>query len=188
MALTHFKGALTHLMEGCVIYMSLQTKVLAFFARQAIARTSSLLSTSTMNLLRFGLLALALGAASCATIANETPEPPPKLGPLQSTTYLQCVRVANGRVAQAPCIQNELAWQKDQLNKLHNRLASLLKAEQRTALETSQAAWAAQMTLENRFAQSVYDPQGLDFEVMTNEIMWTVQRRQQLQRYLSVIE
>ena len=139
-----------------------------------------------MKPIRFGLLALSLGTASCATVANESLEAPPALGQLESPTYLKCMKQANGRLEQAPCIKKEREWQKEQLDKLYDALASKLNEAQRAELAKSQGAWKAFMEREAIFAQSLYDPQGLDFGVEDNEIRWTVQRRQQLQRHLGV--
>ncbi|WP_374410096.1 lysozyme inhibitor LprI family protein [Hydrogenophaga sp.] len=139
-----------------------------------------------MNPIRIALLALSLGAASCATVASETLEAPPALGQLESKTYLACMKKANGRLEQAPCIQKELAWQQDQLNRLYEALAKQLNDAQRAELTKSQSAWKAFIERESVFAQSAYDPQGLDFGVDENEIRWTAQRRQQLQRHLTI--
>lgn len=139
-----------------------------------------------MKTIRIALLALSLGAASCATVANETLETPPPLGQLESKTYLDCMKKANGRLEQAPCIKKELAWQKEQLNQLYEALAKQLNESQRSELAKSQGAWKAFIEREGLLAQSVYDPQGLDFGVDDNEIRWTAQRRQQLQRHLTI--
>jgi len=139
-----------------------------------------------MNPIRIALLALSLGAASCATVASETPEAPPALGQLESKTYQECMKKANGRLEQAPCIQKELAWQKDQLNRLYEVLAKQLNETQRVELTKSQSAWKAFVERESALAQSIYDPQGLDFGVDENEIRWTAQRRQQIQRHLTI--
>lgn len=139
-----------------------------------------------MNPIRIALLALSLGAASCATVASETLEAPPALGQLESKTYLACMKKANGRLEQAPCIQNELAWQRVQLSLAYEALEKQLNDSQRAELTKSQEAWKAFMDREGALAQSVYDPQELDFGVDDNEIRWTVQRRQQLLRHLSI--
>lgn len=139
-----------------------------------------------MKPIRIALLALSLGAASCATTASETPEAPPPLGQLESKTYLDCMKKANGRLEQAPCIQNEKAWQKDQLNQLYEALARQLNESQRAELTKSQNAWKTFIEQEGTLAQSVYDPQALDLGVDENEIRWTAQRRQQLQRHLTI--
>lgn len=139
-----------------------------------------------MKPIRIALLALSLGAASCATTASETLETPPALGSLESKTYLECMKKANGRVEQAPCIQKELGWQKIQLNQLYEALAKQLNESQRAELTKSQNAWKAFIEREGALAQSVYDPQGLDLGVDENEIRWTAQRRQQLQRHLTI--
>lgn len=135
----------------------------------------------------FTLFALSLGAASGAAIANETVvEVPPKLAKLERASYHRCLDKARGRLEQAPCIQREKAWQLKQLDLLYQRLAALPNDEQRQALEKSQAAWKAFMDAETGFAASVYYPQSgsSDFSVSTHEIMWIVQRRQQLQQHL----
>lgn len=139
-----------------------------------------------MKPLRIALFALSLGAASCATTASETLQTPPPLGQLESKTYLECMKKANGRLEQAPCIKKELAWQQDQLNRLYEALAKQLDESQRAELTKSQNAWKTFIERESALAQSVYDPQGLDFGVDENEIRWTAQRRQQLQRHLSI--
>lgn len=141
-----------------------------------------------MNPIRIALLALSLGAASCATVASETLEAPPALGQLESKTYLACMKKANGRLEQAPCIQNEKQWQYRQLELLYKSLATKLSEPQRTELAKSQAAWKAFVNAEAAFAASVYYPQlgSSDLSVSTNEIMWVVQRRQQLQQHLDL--
>jgi uncharacterized protein YecT (DUF1311 family) len=141
-----------------------------------------------MKPIRIALLALSLGAASCATTASETLETPPALGSLESKTYLECMKKANGRVEQAPCIQNEKAWQLKQLDLLYKQLAGKLNEEQRKSLAKSQAAWTTFLDSERGFATSVYYPQGgsSDLSVSTNEIRWVVQRRQQLQLHLDL--
>ena len=141
-----------------------------------------------MKPIRIALLALSLGAASCATVANETLEAPPILGQLESKTYLACMKKANGRLEQAPCIQNEKAYQWKQLDLLYKSLAAKLNDGQRQELAKSQAAWKTFMGAETAFSVSVYYPQlgSADFSVPTNEIMWIVQRRQQLQQHLDL--
>lgn len=139
-----------------------------------------------MKPIRIALLALSLGAASCATTASETFETPPALEQLESKTYLDCIKKANGRVERAPCIQKELAWQRDQLSRLYEALARQLNESQRAELTKSQNAWKTFIEQEGTMAQSVYDPQGLDLGVDDNEIRWTAQRRQQLQRHLTI--
>lgn len=141
-----------------------------------------------MKPIRIALLALSLGAASCATTATETPETPPALGQLESKAYLECMKKANGRVEQAPCIQNEKAWQLKQLDLLYKQLAGKLNDEQRKSLAKSQAAWTTFLDNEQGFATSVYYPQGgsSDLSVSTNEIRWIAQRRQQLQLHLDL--
>lgn len=139
-----------------------------------------------MKPIRITLLALSLGAASCASVASDTLQAPPALGQLESKTYLDCMKKASGRVEQAPCIKKELAWQQDQLNQLYEALAKQLNESQRAELTKSQNAWKAFIEREGALAQSVYDPQGLDFGVDENDIRWTAQRRQQLQRHLTV--
>lgn len=138
-----------------------------------------------MKPIRIALLALSLGAISCATTATETLETPPALGQLESKTYLDCMNKAKGRVEQAPCIQNEKAWQLRQLDLLYRQLANTLNDEQRQSLAKSQAAWAAFLDHERAFATSVYYRQGgsSDLTVSTNEIRWIAQRRQQLQQH-----
>lgn len=138
-----------------------------------------------MNPFRFGLLALTLGAASCATIATESLEAPPKLGPMERPAYQQCMSSAKGRSEQSRCISAEKGWQKDQLDKLYSRLSTKLNDQQRGDLARSQAAWEAFMKEETRFEVSFYDAQGgsSDLTVGTNEIKWIVQRRQQLRQH-----
>lgn len=144
--------------------------------------------TLTMKPIRIALLALSLGAASCATVASDTLQAPPALGQLESKTYLECMKKANGRLEQAPCIQNEKAWQLRQLDLLYKQLAGTLNDEQRKSLAKSQAAWATFLDNERSFATSVYYPQGgsSDLSVSTNEIRWIAQRRQQLQQHLDL--
>ena len=141
-----------------------------------------------MKPIRIALLALSLGAVSCATVANETLEAPPKLAKLERAGYLQCLDNAKGRLEQAPCIQNEKAWQLKQLDLIYQRLATKLNNEQRKDLAKSQDAWKAFMAAETGFAASVYyhQPGSSDFSVPTNEILWIVQRRQQLQQHLDL--
>lgn len=143
-----------------------------------------------MNLLRLGLLALTLGAASCASVATETLQAPPQIGRLERPSYLQCLHDAHGRLEQAPCIANEAKWQREQLDLAYKALHAKLDAKQRAELEKAQAAWEAFMEAENRFAVSVYYPQpgSSDLSVSTNEILWIIQRRQQLQRHLDLNE
>ena len=138
-----------------------------------------------MNLLRLGLLALTLGAASCASVATETLQAPPQIGRLERPSYLQCLHDAHGRLEQAPCIANEAKWQREQLDLAYKALHAKLDAKQRAELEKAQAAWEAFMEAENRFAVSFYDPQGgsSDLTVDTNEIRWIIQRRQQLNQH-----
>lgn len=141
-----------------------------------------------MKTIRIALLALSLGAASCASVANETLDAPPALGRLESKTYLDCMKKANGRLEQVPCIQNEKSWQYRQLELLYQSLETKLKEPQRAELAKSQAAWKAFVAAETAFATSVYYPQlgSSDLSVSTNEIMWIVQRRQQLQQHLDL--
>ena len=61
-----------------------------------------------------------------------------------------------------------------------------LDESQRAELTKSQNAWKTFIEQEGTLAQSVYDPQGLDMGVDENEIRWTAQRRQQLQRHLTI--
>ena len=140
----------------------------------------------TMKYLRFALIALAISATSCASVATETLDAPPKLNALERPSYLTCLKQARGRLEQGPCIENELQWQKTQLNLIYQKLLAQLNAQQRADLSASQAAWEAFMTAETAFAVSFYDTQGgsSDFSVDTNAIKWTVQRRQQLQQHL----
>lgn len=143
-----------------------------------------------MNLLRLGLLALTLGAASCASVATETLQMPPMIGKLERPSYFQCLHDANGRLEQAPCIANEAKWQREQLDLLYKALLAKLDAPQRAELEKSQAAWEAFLNTETAFAASVYyrQPGSSDLSVSTNEILWIIQRRQQLQRHLDLNE
>ena len=141
-----------------------------------------------MHPIRISLLALSLAAASCASIASDTPEAPPAQGQLESKTYLECMKKANGRLEQAPCIQKEKSWQYQLLELLYKSLSAKLNGSQRTELAKSQAAWKAFVSSETAFAASVYYPQlgSSDLSVSTNEIMWVVQRRQQLQQHLDL--
>lgn len=174
--------------DGGGSYKSLQTKVLAFLGPGFCPALPTAVTPHHMKPIRIALLALSLGAASCATTASETPEAPPALGQLESRTYLDCMKKANGRVEQAPCIQNEKAWQLKQLDLLHKQLAGKLNEEQRKSLAKSQAAWATFLESERGFATSVYYAQGggSDLSVSTNEIRWIAQRRQQLQLHLDL--
>lgn len=139
-----------------------------------------------MKSIRTALLVLAVGAASCATTASETLQTPPPLGPLESRTYLDCMKKANGRLEQGHCMQDEIKWQQRQLNQLIERLSATLNDAQRTQLATSQKAWEAFQEAESRFAVSLYDPLGgsSDLIVSTNQIKWIAQRRQQLYHHL----
>lgn len=143
-----------------------------------------------MNLLRLGLLALTLGAASCASVATETLQAPPLIGKLERPSYFQCLHEARGRLEQAPCISNEAKWQREQLDLAYQALLAKLDAKQRAELEKAQAAWEAFLQAENRFSVAVYYPQpgSSDLSVSTNEILWVIQRRQQLQRHLDLNE
>lgn len=149
----------------------------------------SLLShTHTMKPIRIALLALSLGAASCATVANETLEAPPALGQLESKTYLACMKKANGRLEQGNCINEEIKWQRTQMNQLFGRLSAKLNEVQRVELAKSQKAWEVFLDAESRFSVSFYDPLGgdSDLTVGTNKIMWITQRRQQLYYHLDL--
>ncbi|WP_171984683.1 lysozyme inhibitor LprI family protein [Hydrogenophaga sp. A37] len=121
-------------------------------------------------------------------MANETFEAPPALGQLESATYLQCMKKANGRLEQGNCINNEKARQWKQLDLLYKSLAAKLNDEQRKELAKTQAAWKTFMGAETAFSVSVYYPQlgSSDLSVSTNEILWIVQRRQQLQQHLDL--
>ena len=110
----------------------------------------------------------------------------PSLKQLGSQRYEQCLSRANGRLEQASCIKKELASQRVQLSLAYEALEKQLNDSQRAELTKSQEAWKAFMDREGALAQSVCDPQGLDFGVDDNEIRWTAQRRQQLLRHLSI--
>lgn len=139
-----------------------------------------------MHPIRISLLALSLAAASCASIASDTPEAPPALGQLESKTYLECMKKANGRLEKGNCINGEVKSQREQLDQLSKKLSAKLNDAQRAELARSQMAWEAFMDAESRFAASFYDSQGgsADLTVGTNKIRWIAQRRQQLQSHL----
>jgi uncharacterized protein YecT (DUF1311 family) len=143
-----------------------------------------------MKTIRIALLALSLGAASCATIANDAPDTAPPIGKLERPSYHQCLGQAKGRLAQGRCIASEKAGQLEALDRLYKRLESKLKEQQRTELANAQTAWKAFLDAENRLAVSLYDTMGgsSDLSVSTNQILWIVQRRQQLQRHLDAME
>lgn len=141
-----------------------------------------------MNLIRPGLLAFCLGTICGIATGADTLVSPPALGELERPGYRQCLYKANTRGEKSVCFSEEKNWQQQQMKLLYQRLWNRLDNEQRVQLEKSQAAWETFMEAETSFAASFYYPQGLDLEVSSNEIKWLVQRRQQLQRYLSVIE
>ncbi len=143
-----------------------------------------------MKKIKLGLLSLSLGAASCASLASESTEAPPAIGKLERPDYHQCLDQAKGRLEKGRCMTSEKEWQLEQTKQLYMRLASKLSGPQRQQLEASQAAWSTFLDAENRFAVGLYDTMGgsSDLSVSTNEILWIVQRRQQLQRHLDVME
>jgi uncharacterized protein YecT (DUF1311 family) len=173
--------------DGGRSYKWLQTKVLAFFGSLGFRQgLSNAVTPPTMPSIRIALLALSLGAASCATTASETLLTPPPLGPLESKTYLDCMKKANGRLEQGHCMQDEIKWQQHQMNLLIERLSAPLNDAQRAQLTASQKTWEAFQEAESRFAVSLYDPLGgsSDLIVSTNRIKWIAQRRQQLHHHL----
>lgn len=187
--LTHVKGAIRHLpREGKPLQVAANQSARILPVRTVTRTRFPLSHHHTMHFTRITLLTLSLTAASCATVASETLEVPPALGQLESKTYVECMKKANGRLEQAPCIQHEKSWQYQQLELLYKSLATKLNDSQRKELAKSQAAWKAFVSSETAFAASVYYPQlgSSDLSVSTNEIMWVVQRRQQLQQHLDL--